>query len=251
MNQEMIRQCEHSPEEQPTHGGRTATTALAPQRLLEDPLSYLPCSSIVAYRKNQVIYSQTQPPTGICLVIDGKVKVSRLSPGGHQSLIDVYQANEFFGEAAFLNDLPYRSDQATALENTKVMAWPQSEIEDLVMKRPRLAVALLQILVERSISFTQRIESFSLDNNAQRLARSLIRFSERMGTLEADESIRIAPFTHELLSQYVGTSREIVTHFMNQFRRQGYLRYSRKGIVIQHDALRDWLQKKHTVDRGH
>ncbi len=29
------------------------------------------------------------------------------------------------------------------------------------------------------------------------------------------------PLTHELLSQYVGTSREIVTHYMNQFRRQG------------------------------
>jgi hypothetical protein len=38
------------------------------------------------------------------------------------------------------------------------------------------------------------------------------------------------PFTHELLSQYVGTSREIVTHYMNQFRRQGYLRYSRKRL---------------------
>ena len=44
------------------------------------------------------------------------------------------------------------------------------------------------------------------------------------------------PFTHELLSQYVGTSREIVTHYMNQFRRQGYLRYSRKGILLHRDA---------------
>src|SRR6185437_2456214 len=113
----------------------------------------------------------------------------------------------------------------------------------IIMKRPRLAVALLQILVQRTVDFTHRIESFSLDNIARRLARSLIRFSERLGTAETDGSVRMAPFTHELLSQYVGTSREIVTHYMNQFRRQGYLRYSRKGIVLYREALTDHLRQ--------
>jgi len=101
----------------------------------------------------------------------------------------------------------------------------------------------LQILVQRTMEFGHRIESFSLDNIARRLARSLIRFSERLGTPEQDGSVRLAPFTHELLSQYVGTSREIVTHYMNQFRRQGYLRYSRKGIVLYHDAFKEWLHQ--------
>jgi CRP/FNR family transcriptional regulator len=123
------------------------------------------------------------------------------------------------------------------------MTWSANEIEEIIMKRPRLAVALLQILVQRSIEFGQRIESFSVDNIARRLARSLIRFSERLGSPEEDGSIRMVPFTHELLSQYVGTSREIVTHYMNQFRRQGYIRYSRKGILLYRDAFKDWLRQ--------
>jgi CRP-like cAMP-binding protein len=80
-----------------------------------------------------------------------------------------------------------------------------------------------------------------VDNIARRLARSLLRFSDRLGTLDADGSVRMSPFTHELLSQYVGTSREIVTHYMNQFRKKGYLRYSRKGITLHREALRGWL----------
>jgi CRP-like cAMP-binding protein len=82
-----------------------------------------------------------------------------------------------------------------------------------------------------------------VDNIARRLARSLIRFSDRLGTAEEDGSVRMTPFTHELLSQYVGTSREIVTHYMNQFRRQGYLKYSRKGIILYRDAFRGWLRE--------
>jgi len=216
--------------------------AFAPQKPLEDPLAHLPCSSIVEYRRGQIIYSQDQPSNSIYLVIGGKVKVSRVADDGHQVVVDIYQADDFFGESAFLN-LPQRSEQATALETTRLMTWTTVELEDIVMKRPRLAVALLQILVQRTMDFTHRIESFSADNISRRLARTLIRFSERLGTPEDDGSVRMVPFTHELLSQYVGTSREIVTHYMNQFRRQGYLKYSRKGISLHRDAFREWLHQ--------
>jgi CRP/FNR family cyclic AMP-dependent transcriptional regulator len=221
----------------------TSPMALAAQQgLLEDPLAHLPCSSILQYRKSQVIYDQDQPSTSIYLVIEGKVKVCRLAGDGHQVVVDIYQTDEFFGESAFLSSAK-RDEQAIAIEGTKVMAWTTSEIEDLVTRRPRLAIALLQILVQRSIEFGHRIESFSVDNIARRLARTLIRFSERLGQVGEDGSVQMMPFTHELLSQYVGTSREIVTHYMNQFRRQGYLRYSRKGILLYRDALRDWLRQ--------
>jgi CRP/FNR family cyclic AMP-dependent transcriptional regulator len=214
----------------------------SPQRPLEDPLAHLPCSSILEYRKGQVIYGDGQQPcSSIYLVIDGKVKVS-CGENGHEVVIDIYQPDEFFGESAFLN-LAQRPEQATALENTKLMTWSASEIEEIIARKPRLAVALLQILVQRTLEFTHRIESFSVDNIARRLARSLIRFSERLGVEEEDDAVRMAPFTHELLSQYVGTSREIVTHYMNQFRRQGYLRYSRKGIILHRGAFKDWLRE--------
>ena len=221
----------------------TTPPALAfPERRLEDPLAHLPCSTILEYRRGQVIYSQEQPPTSIYLVIDGKVKVCRMADDGRQVVVDIYQTDEFFGESAFLNS-PARDEQALALENTKVMTWTTAEIEDIVSRRPRLAIALLQILVQRSTEFGHRIESFSVDNISRRLARTLIRFSERLGQRGEDGSVQMMPFTHELLAQYVGTSREIVTHYMNQFRRQGYLRYSRKGILLYRDALKDWLRQ--------
>jgi len=215
---------------------------VAPQRALQDPLAHLPCSTILEYKKGQIIYNQDQPSTSIHLVIDGKVKVCRLADDGRQVVVDIYQPDEFFGESAFLG-LAQRTEIAVALENTKVMTWTTHEIEDITMKRPKLAIALLQLLVQRSMDFGYRIESFSVDNIARRLARTLIRFSERLGTRTDDGSVQMIPFTHELLSQYVGTSREIVTHYMNQFRRQGYLRYSRKGIMLYRDALKEWLKQ--------
>jgi len=53
---------------------------------------------------------------------------------------------------------------------------------------------------------------------------------KRLGSPEEDGSVHMVPFIQELLSQYVGTSRERVTVRMAQFRRHGYLRYSRKAV---------------------
>ncbi len=219
----------------------TSFAALAPQRVLEDPLAHLPRSGILEYQKGHTIYSQDQPSTAIYLVIEGKVKVSRLADDGRQVVVDIYQPDEFFGESAFVGAAT-RAEQAMALENCKLMAWSTADIEDVISKRPRLAVALVQIFVQRTMDFADRIESFSADNIAQRLARTLLRFSERLGNRQDDGSVSMGPVTHELLSQYVGTSREIVTHYMNQFRKQGYLQYSRKGMVVDRPRMQDWLR---------
>jgi len=216
--------------------------AFAPQTTHEDPLTYLPRATVVGYKKNQLIYGQDSPPTGIYMIIEGRVKISRLAEDGQEVVVDILRSSDFFGESALLG-LEYNAEQATAMEGTKVMTWNAGEIEDLVSRQPKLAVALWQILVERMVDFGHRIESLSLDTVARRLARCLIRFSEHLGTPADDGSIHMGALTHELLARHVGTSREIVSHDMSGFRRQGYLKYSRKGIAVYRDALKEWLHQ--------
>src|SRR5579863_10143323 len=109
----------------------TGLALAVPQTQLEDPLVHLSSSSILEYRKGQVIYNQDQPSTNICLIIDGKVKVCRITDDGRPVVVDIYQDEEFFGESAFL-DSPTRDEQAVALENTKVMTWTRPEIEEIL-----------------------------------------------------------------------------------------------------------------------
>jgi len=220
----------------------TSPAVMAPSRPIEDPLAHLARTNVTEYPKGQTIYSQQQPSLAVYLVISGKVKVSRLAGDGRQVVVDIYRPDDLFGESAFL-DAPPRSDQAVAMENTRLMSWSSAEIEAAIAKRPRLGMALLQILVQRTGDLTRRVESLSVDNIARRLARSLLRFAERLGTQGQDGTVSMPPFTHELLAQYVGTSREIVTHYMSQFRREGLLRYSRAAIAIHRAALIAWLNE--------
>ncbi len=170
------------------------------------------------------------------------MEISQITEGGSEVLLEIVRPAELFGETAFLG-LPCLSEQAIALEKVTLMVWPVSYLEDLLTKRPRLAVAMLQILARRNVELTRRIESFSIDTTERRLARALLRFSERLGASEQDGSVRMMPFTHQMLSQYIGTSRELVTQYMCRFRKQGYLSYSRHGILLFRDTLATLLNK--------
>ena len=156
------------------------TTSPTSDTRTEDALAHLPVSNTTEYDKGQIIYGPPQFSKSIYLVVAGKVGISQVAGDGSEVLLDIVRPDELFGESAFLDVPP--SERATAIENVKVMAWAVSDMEDLVTKRPRLAVAMLQILAQRNAEFTRRIESFSNDTIERRLARSLIRFSERLGT---------------------------------------------------------------------
>jgi CRP/FNR family cyclic AMP-dependent transcriptional regulator len=225
----------------------TTLTALATNKVLEDPLSHLPCSKILMFHNGETIYSPDVASRSLCLIIDGKVKIYRSAEtGSHPVLLDIYHPDEFFGESALIGT--GCRETAVALEDTKLMTWAAEEIERLALDRPKLSLALLQLLVQRNRDFGRRIDGFVLDGIQRRLARALIRFSERLGSQAEDGVVRMMPFTHELLSQYVGTSREIITQYMNQFRQQGYVQYSRKGSALNVDALQNWLdQEKHAA----
>jgi len=219
----------------------TNASAFAATQLFEDPVAHLTCSRVLEYQKEAVIYSPVHPSANLYMILRGTVKVHRMGNDGHEVIVDIYRADEFFGESALLNSQA-RSEGAVALEqNTRIMAWASSLVEDLMVERPRLSVALVQMLAQRCIHCARRIESLATDSLEQRVARTLIHFSQRFGRAMEDGSAQIMPLTHELISQYVGTSRELVTRYMNQFRRQGYLRYSRQGIVLYADAIRKSL----------
>jgi len=221
----------------------SAITSFEKPTRIEDILEHLPISNTIQCRKGQVIYGPDRPSRSLHLVVAGTVAISQIAEDGRELLLEFVRPYELFGESAFL-DPSRHSEMATAMERAELMTWAVSDMEDLVKRRPPLAVALVQFLAQRNADLARRIESLSIDSIERRLARSLIRLAERLGTPEQDGAVRMMPFTHVLLSRYVGTTREIVTQHMNRFRKQGYVSYSRRGILLYRGALKTVLDRR-------
>ena len=97
-------------------------------------------------------------------------------------------------------------------------------------------LALMKMLAGFCLDVEARPQSMALARTPERLADSLLRLS-RHAARESDGAVRMPPLTYQVLSEYVGTSRELITLHMDQWRRQGFVRYSRKTIHIYPEAL--------------
>ena len=215
----------------------------APSREFEDALIYLPRKALSSYRKGQVIFDEHHPTSGLHLVVQGRVKVTVLFDDGSETVIDIFSTDDFLGESSLLGSVQ-DSERAVALDNVSLMSWTAAEIEEQSERQPKLGIALIQMFVKRGLDYQARLQSFALDKTPERVVRSLLRFADRMGTRTEDGCINIPPLTHQVLAQYVGTTREIITFQMNQLRNKGLLRYSRKGIQVYAEALREYLRQQ-------
>jgi CRP/FNR family transcriptional regulator, cyclic AMP receptor protein len=209
-------------------------------KLFLDSLAFLPASPVEEFRRGQRIYAPNEPANRVFFILDGRVKISRTA-GDFSVMMDINQRDEFFGESA-LAGIPLRRDLASALEHTSVLSWTTEQIQELASQRPDFAMALVRILARRSMDFGTRIESFSVDKITRRLTRALIHLAGRFGRQTKTGSVEMTAFSHLLLSEYVGASREIVTQCMIRFREQGLVEYSRSGIVLLPQALKEWQE---------
>jgi len=210
------------------------------QNVLEDPLSYLPHSTVSEYRKGESIYEPGRRPPELFLVIEGCVKVSRFIQQ-NEIIIDLCKVDDFFGEQAWIGtDVP---ESAVALDNTKVMSWHVDTVRKLIGRTPQLGIAMTQVLARHCLDLGERIGMLSVDYTARRLARAILKLAQRLGHPEEHDGIHLMPLPHKLLAQYIGTRREAVTHCMNQFRRLGLVSYSRRGMVVFVSAIQTWLQQ--------
>ena len=212
---------------------------------LRDPLVHLPCCpTILQYDPGQIIYSPRDPATSFYLIIRGIVKIAETSPDGRQVILDVYTDEEFFGETALLN-VPTRRNQASTMQETTLLAWGVQEFHDLLLTRPGLSFALLQTFAHRLNASQKRLTSLAQDSVEHRLLQLLVRLADRIGSVDTKGFTRLLPLSHLLLAQHIGTSREIITVYMNRFRDRGLLAYSRKEIVIFGDGLKRLLEKEY------
>jgi len=210
----------------------------------EDALAYLPYKGVVEYRRNQVIYDEQNPSIGLSLVIRGRVKVTTSTEDGSPVVVGLFGADEFFGVRTLLGDHMTSREQTTALEITTLMVWPRAEIEAHIEREPRLGVALIQLLTMRCLDLEERLESLATANTQERLAVTLIRLA-KSAPRGSDGVVTIPSLTHQVLSEYVGTSREIVSTHMSQWRRKGLVRYSRDVIQLYPEALSEHLRSPH------
>lgn len=196
------------------------------------------------YGRGDVIFSADDRPDEIYMIESGRVELMCVSPEGREKIMAIYQAGDFFGELCICGGALKREDRAVALEPTRTVSFKVQAVLELLRSKPELALELLVLVCIRLAEFQEQIATLAFDPIPHRLAKELLRLAPSLASpVEGKGPEVVLSLTHEELSKVVGTSREVITTVMNQFRRQGLLEYRRRSIVFSPVRLQEYLQK--------
>lgn len=179
------------------------------------------------FRKGEVIFSEGDEGDGFYLVIDGRVKVFKLSADGKEHILHVFAAGQPFGEVPVFAGEQFPAN-AAAIAYTRAMFFPRAAFLTLIGKNPLLAMKMLSDLSHKLRQFSTQIENLSLKEIPSRLASYLLYLaSEQSQTDQVELNI-----SKGQLASLIGTIPETLSRIFAKLSTQGLIKVDGRKIFL-------------------
>jgi len=158
----------------------------------------------------QTLFRDGETADGFYVVLDGKVKVYKLSPDGRQQILHVFGPGQAFAEAAMFAGETFPAFAETLAES-RLAFFPRDRFLKGLSENPTLAFGLISSLARLCRQLTTLVEQIALTDVAGRLARYLTDLARRKGIdLRKGAKVRLDLPKGEL-ARHLGTVPETLS----------------------------------------
>jgi CRP/FNR family transcriptional regulator, cyclic AMP receptor protein len=184
------------------------------------------------YRNKQVVFAQGDPADAVFFIRSGKVKLTVVSTRGREAVVGVLERGSFFGEGCLAGQ-PLRMSTASAMQASNVVRVDKSTMVRVLHQEPEFAELFTAYLLSRNVRIEEDLVDQLFNSSEKRLARILLLLAH-FGKEPRPETV-IPQISQETLAAMIGTTRSRVSHFMNRFRKMGFIHYN--GGLQVHSGL--------------
>lgn len=194
------------------------------------------------YSKGDVIIHADSSGDVFCLIEQGKVKVTMISPDGKEIILSTFGPGEFFGEMAVLDDEP-RSASVVAVDSVRVQTIFKDDFLNLLRENFGITKKILAELSGRLRTASHRIESLATMDVYGRLARFFLDLAEKEGREDRRGYLAIERPTHQAIANTIGTSRETVSRLLHDLIERKLLVEEGRTIYLQTSAIEEFREQ--------
>jgi len=182
------------------------------------------------FDSGEFIFWDGESSTRFYIVVEGRVKVLKHSSLGKEFIIAFFGPGEMFGEVAVFQNKPYPAT-AQAMLQTRVLGINREDFLSFLASSPEVALTIINVLGGRLREAQGRLTDIAGERVEQRLARTLLMLSCKLG--------RTLPFTKQEIADMAGTTTETAIRFMSRLKEGGIIRSLRgKTIILDEAKLR-------------
>lgn len=125
-----------------------------------------------ALREGEVVCRQDDPATAFFIVVDGWVKLYRITVAGDEAVINVLAKGDSFAESAAFTGNPYLAT-AEAVSDTRVIRIPAFHVIKCIRSMPEIALAMIASTALHMNHLVQQVEQLKAKTGVQRVAEFL------------------------------------------------------------------------------
>jgi CRP-like cAMP-binding protein len=189
---------------------------------------------VVAYGRDEVIFSQGDPSDSVMYLRSGGVQLSVVSYSGKLAVVGTMVAGDFLGEGALAGH-PVRLETATATTASELLVVPRPEMTRLLHSEHAFSDRFIKHMLTRNTRLEADLVDQLFNSSEKRLARTLLLLA-RYGRGSTPQRV-LPKVSQETLAETIGTTRSRVNFFLNKFRKLGFIEYDTNGLIVNPSLL--------------
>jgi CRP/FNR family transcriptional regulator, cyclic AMP receptor protein len=193
---------------------------------------------IVLFREGQSICSQGEASKEVFYIEKGKVKLTVKSKRGKETVLAILHPGDYIG-AGCMTGRAFGTVTAVPLTPCRVLVIEKKEMMRALHNGHEFSDHFIGCLLGRNIRIEEDLIDQHLCSCEERLARALLLIA-RYDKIRKPSTV-IPRISHQTLGGLIGATRGRVCHFMNEFKKQGYIEYG-KGLRVHSSSLTGVLQ---------
>ncbi len=177
--------------------------------------------------KGEWIFSEGDPGSGFYIVVEGQVKIYKLSMEGKEHILHIFGPGEPFGEVPVFSGDVFPAS-AESVKQSRVLFFPRDRFIALITEDPTLALNMLAVLSKRLRQFTVQIENLSLKEVPGRLAGYLLLLAEE----QQNQSELTLNISKGHLASFLGTIPETLSRILKKMSEKDLIQVNGRKIEI-------------------
>lgn len=194
----------------------------------EELLRFREIAQEKSFGRAEWIFSEGDEGEGFYVILEGRVKIFKLSPSGKEQILHLFGPGDSFGEVAVFEGGSFPAN-AQALQDTRALFFPRAAFRALLRNHPDFALKLLADLSRKLREFTMQIESLALKEIPARLASYLLYLAREQ---PGDGNVVTLAISKGELARLLGTIPETLSRIFARLSGQGLIRVTGRRIAL-------------------
>jgi len=179
------------------------------------------------YQARETIFNEGDAGAGFYVVLEGRVKIYKLSPEGKEQILHIFGPGNPFGEVPVFSGDNFPA-HAQMIQTGHLLFFPRKAIFRLIGENPGLALQMLAVLSRRLREFTRQIEYLSLKEVPARLASYLVFLTRE----QRSQDLVTLTISKGQLASILGTIPETLSRIFSRLSGDGLIAVAGREIKI-------------------